>query len=125
MVERRIEDGRRIGQLLASELDGRTDGELSRLAVVDADPDAEPSADGAFAYGIDADGERLADAYLHPDRIHLEFDADPTLETVVDAAEREGLRVRPKAVVPPRTLVFVESGAEVKRALSALEAAAP
>jgi len=39
-----------------------------------------------------------------------------------DAAESAGLRVRPKAVRPPRTLVFVEDGAQVKRVLSVFEA---
>jgi hypothetical protein len=32
--------------------------------------------------------------------------------------------VRPKAVEPPRTLVFVESGAAVKRALDVVRAVA-
>jgi hypothetical protein len=39
-------------------------------------------------------------------------------------AENEGLRVRPKAVEPPRTLVFLESGAEVKGALRVVRAVA-
>lgn len=121
MVEERLEDGGRIAWLLASEIDGRDDGELSRLAVIDAKPDVEPTDDGAFAYGIEADGERLAELYLQPDRVRLEFEAGH--EAVVDAADREGLRVRPKAVVPPRTLVFVEDGGEVKRAVAIIEAA--
>jgi hypothetical protein len=123
MVEERLEDGRRIAGLLASEVDGRTDGALGRLSVVDADREVEPTADGAFAYGIEADGERLADVHVHPDRAHLEFALERAHEAVVDAADREGLRVRPKAVDPPRTLVFVEDGAQVKRALATIEAA--
>lgn len=123
MVEERLEDGRRIAQLLASEIDGRTDGVLARLSVVDADREVEPTVDGAFAYGIEADGERLADVHVHPDRAHLEFELESAQAAVVDAADREGLRVRPKAVVPPRTLVFVEDGAQVKRALATIEAA--
>lgn len=121
MVEERLGDGRRIAGLLASEVDGRSDGGLSRLSVVDADREVEPTVAGAFAYGIEAEGERLADVYVHPDRAHLEFER--AHEAVVDAADREGLRVRPKAVDPPRTLVFVEDGAGVKRALAAIEAA--
>lgn len=123
MVEERFADGRRIAQLFASEIDGRDDGDLSGLAVVAADPDIEPTPDGAFAYGIARAGERIADAHVHPERMHLELSAG--LEGVVAAAEREGLRVRPKAVDPPKTLVFVESGAEVKRAVSVIEAALP
>jgi hypothetical protein len=52
--------------------------------------------------------------YLHPDRIRVEFRA--SLETAAETARNEGLRARPKAVEPPKTLVFVESGAEVKPA---------
>lgn len=121
MVEKRLSDGTRIAQLLASEVDGREDGDLAALSVVEADPDVEPTADGAFAYGIDRAGDRIASVYVHPDRAHVEFAAGH--EAVVEVAEREGLRVRPKAVDPPKTLVFVESGAEVKRAVEAIEAA--
>ena len=60
-------------------------------------------------------------SYVHPDRVHVEVSAGQ--EAAVEAAERAGLRVRPKAVEPPRTLVFVESGAEVKRAVDAIVAA--
>lgn len=120
MVEKRLTDGRRIAQLLASEVDGRSDGVLDTLSVSEANPDVEPSTDGAFAYAIErADGDRLAAVYVHPDRAHVEFDADH--EAVVEHAESEGLRVRPKAVQPPKTLVFVEDGAQVKRAVAVVE----
>lgn len=115
-------DGTRIAELLASEVHGRTSGALARLAVVDADRDVEPSEFGTFAYGIDLDGERLADAYVHPDRAHLEFQRGP--EAAAEAGAAADLRTRPKAVDPPRTLVFVESGAAVKRAVDVLVAVA-
>lgn len=118
MVEERTTDGKRIAQLLASEADGRSDGGLGSLSVENADRDAEPSVDGTLAYEIHRDGEPFADVYIHEDRARVEVRAAPS--TVAEAAEREGLRVRPKAVEPPRTLVFVESGAEVKRAARAL-----
>src|SRR6056297_1124204 len=98
MVEERITDGTRIAELLASELDGREDPPLDRFAVVNADDDVEPTVDGALAYEIalrDEDGTGG--------------------ESGGDAGSDAGLRVRPKAVTPPRVLVFVESGAEVKR----------
>lgn len=138
MVRDRVTDGRRIAQLLASEVHGRTSGPLGRLAVVDADRDVEPTEFGAFAYGVDlagtpdrgdgtgrvddADGaaRRLADAYVHPDRVHLEFRV--AVDAAADASTSADLRTRPKAVEPPRTLVFVESGAEVKRATDVLAA---
>ncbi|WP_265112344.1 hypothetical protein [Halosolutus halophilus] len=124
MVEDRVTDGRRIGELLASELDGRDDGVLDRIAVVNADRDVEPTVDGARAYDVavtrvedepDTETEeRLARVFVHDDRTHLEFEAGQ--DVAVEAAEAVDLRVRPKATEPPKTLVFVESGAAVKRA---------
>lgn len=125
MVDERLADGRRIAQLLASEADGRDDGGLSRLSVVDADRDVEATVDGAFAYGIDRErgdeSERVTDVYVHPDRARVEVSVGH--DEAVTAAEREGLRVRPRAADPPKTLVFVESGADVKRAIAVIEAA--
>jgi len=163
MVEDRLTDGVRIGQLLASEVSGN-EGRLRDLSLADADPDAEPTPDGALAYRIvrgvdgdegsdaetadaaDIDAETadtagvdtalVAEAYVQPDRVRIEFVADaegdadavdgedaPDLPRIAaDAADEAGLRVRPKAVRPPRTLVFVEDGAQVKRALPVLEA---
>ncbi len=128
MVEERLENGTRIAQLLASEVDGRTDGDLGSLSVTEANPDVEPTADGTFAYAIEARAEtggdratRPAEVYVHPDRAHIEFSGGH--EVVVAAAENEGLRVRPKATRPPKTLVFVEDGAEAKRAVAVVERA--
>jgi len=121
MVEDRVTDGRRVAQLLASELTAREDGPLAGLELVDVDRDAEPSADGTLAYRVARDGETVADAYLQPERVRLEFRVAP--ESVADTAREAGLRVRPKAVQPPRTLVFVESGVDAKRALDAVRAA--
>lgn len=134
MVADRLTDGVRIGQLLASEVSGN-EGRLRDLALADADPDAEPTPDGALAYRIvravegDAETVPVAEAYVLPDRVRIEFvgggDGDESAfpEVVADASDEAGLRVRPKAVRPPRTLVFVEDGAQVKRALSVLAAA--
>jgi len=123
MATDRLTDGVRIGQLLASEITGN-EGRLRQLRLADADPDVEPTADGALAYrvvraGAD-DGTLVAEAYVQPDRVRLEFVAAP--DAVAEAAAGAELRVRPKAVRPPRTLVFVEDGAHVKRALTAFEA---
>jgi len=123
MVEERITDGRRIAQLLASELDGRTDGAFAAVAVVDADPEVDPTADGARAYDVvretEAGEQRLAGVFVQPERVRIEFVADP--ERAAELASESDLRVRPKAVEPPRTLVFVEYGAAVKRAADAFE----
>jgi len=122
MVRDRIEDGHRIAELLASELTGRETGPLAGLAVADADPDVTPTDDGAFAYGIDRDGDRIAAVSVQPDRAYLEFQR--SVDAAVSAAQEADLRVRPKAVDPPRALVFVESGAAVKRAVDVLAAVA-
>jgi len=120
MVEDRITDGRRIAELLSSELDGREDGGLAAVAVTNADRDVEPTADGARAYDVTRGDDRFARVFVHDDRAHLEFETaqDIAAETASDA----DLRVRPKATTPPRTLVFVESGADVKRATDVIQA---
>ncbi|SER91584.1 hypothetical protein [Natrinema salaciae] len=120
MVEERITDGRRIAELLSSEIDGREDGELADFGVTNADRDVEPTADGARAYDVTRRDERIARAFVHDDRAHLEFEAGQ--DAAADAAADVDLRVRPKATRPPKTLVFVESGAEVKRATDVLQA---
>jgi hypothetical protein len=132
MVDERLTDGRRIAQFLASEVTGHED-DLRSLSVTDADPDVEPTPDGAFAYAIEraerddggdggADSTRVASVFVQPERVRVEFEA--AVDAVADAAREEGLRVRPKAVDPPRTLVFVEDGAQVKWLLPALRAVA-
>ena len=119
MVDERLTDGRRIAQFLASEITGHGD-DLEALAVTDADPDVEPTPDGTFAYAIDRGGDRVAAVYVQPDRVRLEFER--VVDAVAEIASAEGLRVRPKAVDPPRTLVFVEDGSQVKWLLPALRA---
>ncbi|WP_042662123.1 hypothetical protein [Haloferax sp. ATB1] len=119
MVVDSLSDGTRIAQLLASEVTGHEDA-FSVLSVVDADADVEPTDDGALAYAVAADGERVAEVYVQPDRARVEFVAHP--DVTAEAASEAGLRVRPKAVRPPRTLVFVEDGAQVKWTLPAFRA---
>jgi len=119
MVVDSLSDGTRIAQLLASEVTGHEDA-FSVLSVVDADADVEPTDDGALAYAVAADGERVAEVYVQPDRARVEFLAHP--DVTAEAASEAGLRVRPKAVRPPRTLVFVEDGAQVKWTLPAFRA---
>lgn len=131
MVRDRLTDGTRIAQLLASELTGHG-GRLETVSVVDANPDVEATVDGALAYVVavgseddeseNTDRTRLAEVYVQPDRTRVEFRRGQ--EAAARAAEAAGLRVRPKATHPPRTLVFVEDGAAVKRALPVVEAAA-
>lgn len=128
MVEDRLADGRRIAQLLASEIRGHEGGALGPLSVVDVN-DVEGDAHGEFAFGVDAHTDtddsgarRVADVYVHEDRARVEFRAAP--DTAADAGREAGLRTRPKAVDPPRTVVFLEDGVETKRALPAFRAVA-
>jgi hypothetical protein len=139
MVEERLTDGVRIAQLLASEVAGGV-GVLDACRVTDADPDVEPTPDGALAYrirtdpasaddtgtGHDTDDSRpgsddlLAEVFVQPDRVRVEFVRSP--DSAAETADSEGLRVRPKAVEPPRTLVFLPDGASVKRLLPVFDA---
>ncbi|WP_266078334.1 hypothetical protein [Haladaptatus caseinilyticus] len=118
MVEDITTDGVRIAQLLSSELDGREDPPLDSLAVVNADTNVEPTDDGALAYEVERDGERVASVFVQPDRIRIEL--TDGIESAERTARRAELRVRPKAVEPPRVLIFVEQGAHVKRAVDAV-----
>ncbi|GAB3322693.1 hypothetical protein [Haloplanus salinarum] len=120
MVDSTLADGVRIAQLLASDLVGH-EGRLATVSVTDADPEVDPTTDGSRAYVVRAGDDPLATAFVHPERVRLNFRL--AHESVVEAADEAGLRVRPKAVEPPRTVVFVEDGAEVKRVLSVFERA--
>ncbi|MFC7202466.1 hypothetical protein ACFQJC_02995 [Haloferax namakaokahaiae] len=111
MVVDALSDGKRIAQLLASELTGHEDA-FSLLEIVESDPDVEPTDDGAFAFGVNHGDERVAEVFVQPDRARVEFVSHPDL--AAEHASEADLRVRPKAVRPPRTLVFVEDGAQVK-----------
>jgi hypothetical protein len=118
MVEDRIADGRRIAELLSSELEGR-DGRLAAYSVTNAQRDVAPSADGSRAYDVERDGERVARVFVQPERVRIEVGTAP--EATLSAAEDARLRVRPKSTDPPQTIVFVEDGAAVKRATDVFE----
>jgi len=122
MVEDEIRDGRRIAELLASEIDGREDGRLATIAITVIDEDADGTPYGEHAYDLTIDGETFAGVHVHEDRIHLEFGRG--IDIAAEAAGDRDLRVRPKATDPPKTLVFVERGADVKRAVAVVVAAA-
>ena len=122
MVEDRITDGTRIAELLSSEITGHERSPYGEMAVANADPDVEPTADGARAYDVEHDGERLARVFVQPDRVRLELHAG--LEAARESAEDADLRTRPVASEPPRLVVFVAYGAATKRAFDVLGAAA-
>lgn len=118
MVEERITDGKRIAELLSSELSARETGPLASIEVVDSDPDATPSEDGTSAYGIAIDGTEVGSVTLFPNyaRVTLSVGADPVIETAGDVGVPS--RRESGAVV-----LQVESGAAVKPATDAIIAA--
>ncbi|MFB6104612.1 MAG: hypothetical protein ABEJ57_05940 [Halobacteriaceae archaeon] len=122
MVERTVEDGRRIAALLASELSGRSDGALARVTVADADRSVTGSAAGERAYDVALDGAVIGAVYVHEHRGRL------TLETGVDTARETAaskeLRVRAVPGPSPRVHVFVPDGGAVKRVVGAVTAVA-
>jgi len=104
MVEDRITDGKRIGQLFASELTGLERGPLSAVSVEDADPEVAPTREGAFAYRVAADGETLGTVSVTDETARL------TLETATEfESEREDVTVEESGSV-----VVAHSGAAVK-----------
>ena len=122
MVDERVTDGRRIGELLASELTGLETGPLAAVTLVDVDADAEATADGTRAYRLAYRGDPVAAVTLFPDAVEIRFassatdDLDPA--TAI-ARTREDVRVRSGADGP---IVTVRSGAAVKPAVDVVRA---
>jgi hypothetical protein len=112
MVEDRVTDGKRIAQLLSSELTGLETGSLAHVAVVDADPDAEPSEDGTVAYTVVAADQRIGDVVLYPDAAELTIERG--IETARETARWSAIPVAPTS--GDDLAVTMESGAAVKRA---------
>jgi len=113
VVDERVTDGRRIAQLLASELTGLKTGPLADLAVVDADPEVTPTEDGPVAYAIEHAGTRVGTVRLFPDRLSVRLDA------AGDAAPVQSL---PTRRTEAGLVLSVESGAAVKPAVDAIRA---
>lgn len=119
MVEDRVTDGKRIGQLLASELSGLEWGTLGRLQVVDADRDAEPTPGGTFAYGITLDGDRIADVSIHETGARIEITVEERVsdEPADDTHETDGVAVE---ATGDEHHIHVEYAGAVKRAVDLL-----
>jgi len=90
---------------------------------------ADPTLHLLAAFGVDVHPDagapgarRVADVYVHGDRARVEFRAAPDAAAV--AGREAGLRTRPKAVTPPRTVVFLKDGVAAKRALPVFRAVA-
>jgi hypothetical protein len=124
MVEEEITDGRRIAELLASELDGRRGGGLDRVAVVDPNADVTPTADGARAYDVHCDGDSLARVFVHPESARIAFHVD----AAAFAADIDAAGVPDDAVengvtaAADRNHLVVPTAAATKRATDAVQA---
>ncbi|WP_277542086.1 hypothetical protein [Haloarcula laminariae] len=112
MVEDRITDGKRIGQLFASELTGLERGALGAVSVEDAEPDVEPTAEGAFAFRIAADGDALGTVSVTETTARLELSRSTAFES-----ERGDVTVEEEGRV-----VVAHSGAAVKALVDAVAA---
>jgi len=144
MVQDRLRDGKRIAQLLASELTG-DQASLAHVVVADADPDVEPTEDGAFAYrvvhvadsdalttddrgrptlagdstsDVDAETTELATVSVQPDRARVGFTLAP--ERAAEAAADTALRVQ--STDTGETTLLITDGVEAKRIVSVFEA---
>lgn len=120
MVEDRITDGKRIAQLLASELTGLSTGPVARLGVDDADPDAEPSAEGAFAYDVVRDDRRVGSVFVHDDtaRVDLSVGDGEAVGTEAEGTNTDGLSL--ETTDEGHLRVYVEYAAAVKRTVDLL-----
>jgi hypothetical protein len=110
--------GKRIAQLLASEIEGRAGRGLGPLAVADARPEADPSAAGVVAYRVTADGRPVATVLMYPD--HAELAVESGTEAARGAAREADLPVADSLPL----CVSIPDGGAVKRVLPALAAAA-
>lgn len=109
MVEDRITDGKRIAQLLASELTGP----VATVSVVDATPDVEPTPDGTEAYGVAVDDERVGTVTVFPEYAVLSVRG--TRPETTDAAS--GVTVESN---DGEIHIQIDHGAAVKRAVDRL-----
>jgi len=119
MVEDRVTDGERIGQLFASELTGLERGPLESVAVTDA-REATPAPGGTMAFAVAFDGRQIGRAFLFPESMAVELSGDAVRgASVRERATGADVDV---AVSDGTTTITVESGAAVKRAVDALVA---
>jgi len=147
MVQDRLRDGKRIAQLLASELTGDQSA-LANVVVADADPDVAPTDDGAFAYrvvhvadgdalttddrgrptladaasDVDAEMTEIATVSVQPDRARVAFSI--AADRAVEAATTAELDVVSPAVDADdgTAVVSITDGVDAKRVVPVFEA---
>ena len=114
MVSDSITDGKRIAQLLASEITGLQTGGLGAVSVAEADPEAMPSDTGTLAYRVVDEGSELAAVYLYPAYVELQFAVPRPPEQTVDSGD---------LVEADNETVQVTTGADVKGAVDLIREA--
>lgn len=119
MVEGRVTDGRRIAELLASELTGLAVGPLVEVDVVDADPDATPSVEGMLAYRIAYSGTRVGSVTVFPEYAQVELKEGAS--EVTEVGQWESLTAVETA--GEGLQLCIESGRAVKAGVDAIERA--
>jgi len=108
MVKDRITDGKRIGQLLASELSGRENGPLAAVSVTNAEPDVTPTAEGVFAFDVEADGRLIGAVSITPGAARFELDERVEAEI---GRDRDDVTIEQHG---DSTVVVAHSGAATK-----------
>jgi len=114
MVRDELTDGRRIAELLASELTGLSDGPLADVRVVDADTDVTPTPEGAVAFRVTAGGRRVATVSVRPDAALVAFDRDGLAAASIPDAHL--------SLDESRGRLTIERGAGVKAAVDVFRA---
>jgi hypothetical protein len=121
VVEDRLSDGKRIAELLSSELTGLAAGPLEDVAVTDANPDVEPTDEGPMAYGITYEGNRVATVSVMPAvaLLALEESIARSVDLAAVIAEVDHPDVAP-GEADQSTRLRIESGAGVKATVDVL-----
>ncbi|MHB9288223.1 hypothetical protein ACKVMT_14440 [Halobacteriales archaeon Cl-PHB] len=122
MVRDSLGDGKRIAELLSSECTGLETGPLAAVAVTDADPDVEPTADGATAYRITHDGSQVATVSVTPSVALVGFEDSVVASTDLQSLVADGRHPDLSLAGGASATLRVESGAGVKAAVDVLRA---
>jgi hypothetical protein len=110
MVDNTITDGKRIAQLLASEVTGLDGRLLGAVSVTGADPDSAPTQSGTEAYTVVAGDDPVGTVSMYPESATLTF------ERAVSWPDDQ----RPALLDESDDVLVVSSGAGVKRAVDAI-----
>lgn len=112
MVEDRVTDGKRIAQLLSSELTGLETGALAEVTVVNADTSAMPSDSATRAFDIRYRDAVIGSVLLYPEYVEVHLENDLTFPDDLPS----GVSLRSSNVLQ------IPDGASVKAAVDVIRA---